>query len=357
MQIDRQNYEAFFLDYIEGKLNTAEVERLMNFLAKNPDLKAELDNYEPIKLVPDTNIFIEKDLLKKSSEDIQTVNDSNFDELCICRIEGILNKNIELIFDAYLEKYPDKLKEYNQYLKTVLEPDKGITFEEKRKLKHFALSSKRTILYISWAAAASIILMFFVYRFNSGSPEIGNNKFSDILINNSKISAKKEIIKEATKKIATRIHKLNLPLKIGMETSEINHDYVQVKKQNIHLQQKASIEISQLKAPLLQIALVNPNYINKAFLHEAIKADSSGDERYLTLSKLAENEISKVINKENLPVDQGLNLWALAKSGIREINRLTGSKIVLDKTQDTTSTRKKFELDTGLLGFYSSSEK
>ena len=60
MKINRNNYEAYFLDYIEGTLGFAEKAELEAFLVINPDLKIELDNFETISLPLAENIFHEK---------------------------------------------------------------------------------------------------------------------------------------------------------------------------------------------------------------------------------------------------------------------------------------------------------
>jgi hypothetical protein len=41
MKISRQNYEQYFVDYLDGKLNDEQVGVLMSFLEFNPDLKEE----------------------------------------------------------------------------------------------------------------------------------------------------------------------------------------------------------------------------------------------------------------------------------------------------------------------------
>ena len=47
MKITRDNYEIWFLDYLEGRLNDSEKEELHQFLASHHDLAAELDEYIP----------------------------------------------------------------------------------------------------------------------------------------------------------------------------------------------------------------------------------------------------------------------------------------------------------------------
>jgi len=42
MQIDRNNYESYFLDFLEGRLSEQEIDNLLTFLRNNPDLEDRL---------------------------------------------------------------------------------------------------------------------------------------------------------------------------------------------------------------------------------------------------------------------------------------------------------------------------
>jgi len=52
MEISRQNYEQYFVDYLDGKLNEKQVGILMSFIEFNPDLKVELADIEKMCLAP-----------------------------------------------------------------------------------------------------------------------------------------------------------------------------------------------------------------------------------------------------------------------------------------------------------------
>ena len=79
MSISQYNYEAYFLDYYEGRLDAHTTKELMDFIARHPELKEEFESYEPVTLHTKEEIkFDLKDSLKKP---VTAVNTTNFDEL------------------------------------------------------------------------------------------------------------------------------------------------------------------------------------------------------------------------------------------------------------------------------------
>ena len=50
MKITRDNYESFFIDYIEGNLPENMIDQFLDFLNQNPDLKEELHLFEEVNL-------------------------------------------------------------------------------------------------------------------------------------------------------------------------------------------------------------------------------------------------------------------------------------------------------------------
>jgi hypothetical protein len=352
MKINRNNYEAFFLDYIEGKLKSAEIAVLMSFLDSNPDLRAELDNYEAISLPLSNSIFAEKEFLKKDISNVLNINDSNFDEFCIARLEGDMDSQTEMLFENYLQQNPGKLREYKLYLKTILEPDKTVVFDEKRRLKHFSIIRPRTSIFITLAAAASIAILFMVYMFQNNNrnktnefvTNDSNTKDPFVIAVNEPILLKKNLIKQkiqADDKKSTIIEQHV----IAEKTVNNNRDAF------IPLEFQKSASINELSPSMIlegpSLASVNNKNI---FRKETI----AKKDKYLTINEYAKEGVIKVLEDSKIVDNSGLNLWSLAKSGLAQINKLTGSNIELNKEQDTTGNRIRIEFNTGLLGYYTS---
>jgi hypothetical protein len=92
MNINRNNYEVYIIDYFDGKLDPVQTAELMYFLSQNPDLEYEFNAFENLKM-PESQIkFNDKEVLKKEYADVKSVTDINFEEFCIAEIEGDLDE-------------------------------------------------------------------------------------------------------------------------------------------------------------------------------------------------------------------------------------------------------------------------
>ena len=49
-KINIENYQAYFLDFVEGNLTEKERQEVIDFIALHPELKSELDEFENISL-------------------------------------------------------------------------------------------------------------------------------------------------------------------------------------------------------------------------------------------------------------------------------------------------------------------
>ncbi len=102
MTISRDNYEVFFLDYLEGNLHAEMHEELQLFLQNNPDLAAELDEMKlfheqhDFDIANDELIYDDKKSLKKSEN---TAQEDLIDELLAKELEGDLNKDEKALLE------------------------------------------------------------------------------------------------------------------------------------------------------------------------------------------------------------------------------------------------------------------
>ena len=130
MEITRENYESWFLDYLEGRLEEGMMDEFIRFVHENPDLKEELSGYEAVSLDDRGMVFEGKEKLKKEVFDLP----ETFDEAAIARMEGDLEPFGMERFEDYLQRHPEKRGEADLFLLTRLVPDTSLVFPGKKKL-------------------------------------------------------------------------------------------------------------------------------------------------------------------------------------------------------------------------------
>lgn len=150
-KIDIHNYEAFYLDYLEGNLSKEDTAQLMLFLDSNPEIKAELDEFEMLELnIPDVEF-------DKSSLH-QTINESNVEDYIIASLEKVIDPDDELELNEYLSQSDEARAMANRYKHTIL-PLREIQYPEKNKLK----KRGTPIFYIApLIGAAAAVFLFFI---------------------------------------------------------------------------------------------------------------------------------------------------------------------------------------------------
>ncbi|MBN8696154.1 MAG: hypothetical protein J0L87_06465 [Bacteroidetes bacterium] len=131
MNINKHNYEAFFLDYHEGNLAPQEVAELLLFLEQHPELKEEFESFENFSLTDDEMSiqFKDKSELKKE------VTAENIDEFLVKKVEGELLPIENDILEQYIKQHPQSQKDLELYKRAKVSPDHSIVFDKKSDLK------------------------------------------------------------------------------------------------------------------------------------------------------------------------------------------------------------------------------
>ena len=175
--ITRDNYEIWFIDYLDGRLNPLQISQLMVFLKENADLAAELEGLGETFLVAEQISFEAKDYLKEISQKALVINNNNFDDLCIARIEGDLNAEQRKEFERYLFTHPEKINDYGLYAKTRLQPDYNVIYDKKSSLKKYSIKNNYRKYFIpAVGIAASVILLILAYFYMNDFDAIKDRK-------------------------------------------------------------------------------------------------------------------------------------------------------------------------------------
>lgn len=145
--INLHNYEAYFLDSLEGNLTAAEELQLKAFLEAHPDLKAELEDFENIQLSKEDVQFSKSTLIRNEETALLQK-----DHLLIAGAEGVLSPEEQKEFNTLMEQEPNLLDELALYEKTKL-PQERVLFADKDSLKK---KQGKLIYWQFYAAAASV---------------------------------------------------------------------------------------------------------------------------------------------------------------------------------------------------------
>jgi hypothetical protein len=161
MNINQHNYEAYLLDYIEGRLNALEVLMLKEFIHKNPQLGDfdELTAELPLLVPTETDKFPNPDALKKNEiHAVGPIDASNAEWFFVAHYEGILEQSEQKDLQAFLKLNPCLQADFELYAQTIFVADTNIQYQNKSALKQHTILLSRT-LYSGLSIAASLLLL------------------------------------------------------------------------------------------------------------------------------------------------------------------------------------------------------
>lgn len=150
VQIDMTNYEAFYLDYLEGNLSGDALAAFEAFLSEHPELA--IDNEPLPKLEAETVSYdpIQKLALKKSI-DLNDLNGETIEFFLIAREEGLLNSDQKAQLNHWLEANAHYRQDADVYALVQLEADTTEVFEHKSTLRK---TGGGRIIPMWWTGAA-----------------------------------------------------------------------------------------------------------------------------------------------------------------------------------------------------------
>lgn len=358
ININRNNYEEYFIDYLDGNLSQTDKQQVFIFLEQNPDLKEELEMFQQEALVPEDVFFEGKQDLKRAR---LFPSDNHFDELCIASIEGDLTKNEQAVFDHYLGENAEKHQEFLIYTKIKLKANKAIVFSEKNKLKRSESKPFTRKLVSIISAAASVAIIVGLYLLLPEKTEYSNNqqisqqiKLEDEAVNiedNKQSSTSHFKERENTmSSLKTRENKL-LP--------EINVEEYSIAEISSGQDKKLNPEVKGIVVPK-KLKTVEVKYAYTAEIGIPYLADVTlpdielenrpeQKENYHTLKTFLASTFNKrMLNKEE---KDKIEFFDIAQAGVKGINRLTGSNMKLERKYDQNGNLDKTEFNSRLVAF------
>lgn len=337
MKITRENYEPYFLDYLEGNLDENLVDVFIEFLQQNQDLKNELEMFESITIPDFTAEYEGKEKLYRHPLD----HIPTFENRAVAWMEGDLDENEKREFTAFIVSRPVKKKELKRFEETRLVPDLSVTFAKKEKL--YRQPVIRPILF--WTMRVAAILLIAIALWNlwpSDTAEIIDQPViselqPDNFVLKNPASAENTVINQhdpekgltpikAGQTKPTIIHKVkpsSVETKIAVAE---NYQRIEISVPDLLPVKTANIEVSSSK-PLLAFATRPADYdVEPEYL----------DQEYLT---------DKLREKMGL---EGFTFAKLMRSGLELASNLTNEKVSYDTNKEGEIVA--LSLDTHLLG-------
>ncbi len=185
MNINKDNYEAYYLDYYEGNLTPSEVDEMLLFIEQNPEIRNEFEGYESVSLVPDETIRYEgKESLKKNGIPAAgLITAENCEEFLVAELEGYISDDELIQLNEFIAANPKFNKDRRIYSYTYLEPDLSVTFSLKESLIHKAIpvgsineSNYENIMILEVEGTISLELRMELDEFLNLNPQLGKER-------------------------------------------------------------------------------------------------------------------------------------------------------------------------------------
>jgi len=159
-RIDKNNYEAFMLDYLEGTISPQDKTQLLLFLEQYPELKEDLDTDISLSLQePVNNHKCDfKIQLKKHPADEYELSVQDY--LCIKHFEEGLTKEEDaelVLIEPDAQQRQSAIKSYSQM---VLKPDQQVIYASKKRLLRFVMWPAIKQILVNRSAAAVAVMAF-----------------------------------------------------------------------------------------------------------------------------------------------------------------------------------------------------
>lgn len=153
MNINRHNYETFFLLYVDKELSAADRKAVDLFVVENPDLQLELELLQQTVLPADDIVLHKKDWLYMK-EDVSALQEN-----LLLYADDELDADNKMAIESLLKTNTTAAAEWAVLQQTKLQPELRIVFEDKQSL--YRQERGRVVGFAWWRVAAAAVLLGF----------------------------------------------------------------------------------------------------------------------------------------------------------------------------------------------------
>lgn len=166
MLINRDNYETFFLLYVDNELSAEERRVVEEFVSANADLHEELEVLYSTVLPDNDAIFVPKTQLYKNATPVESVQES-----LLLMLDNELGEEFQPGILQQINESPEVGEEWSVLQKTVLDKSDRVVFRNKKSLYRH---TSRVIPMRLWRVAAAILIGAGIFSaitlYNSSQP-------------------------------------------------------------------------------------------------------------------------------------------------------------------------------------------
>lgn len=314
MNINRHNYEEYFILYIDNELSSDERRMVEVFVQQHPDLQEELDILLQYKFTPDTNItFTGKEELMKVNGDTP-VTLTNYEEWLVLYMDNELNAEQRVSVEQFIAANPSVKEELALLQRTKLQPEE-IIFADKASL-YRKEEKVRPVPVRWWRLAAAAVLL------------LGVGITTAILVNKKSPAADKEIVKGTT------------PEKKATPETPV----IILKESNSPVNENVVASNNEVTAPVVKQAGNNnaiakgKNNTTKNQLPNIITTNTVKEEPVVATTNKPTNDLPVPLNNPNVIKNDATNNTVASNNTPKENiqkNPLTNSVVTKDKTSSS----------------------
>ncbi len=352
MQIDRSNYEIWIIDWLDGNLNSFQIEQLELFLANNPDLGEEVKDLATVSLSSSVISYPDKEQLKKSPTDISP---SQFEYLCAAYLENDLTVSQEAELREIINTCPDKKKIFDQIHKTKLVPGRIVYKHKSILLKRTTAQKAIRLSVIGLSAAAAISTVITIYSVIPANkdPELNSsarNIASDTTLQRPFLVKAPDRNADKTSVMAEKKREnrfVSIDKEVNLNTI---HDRTTILTDNSPAGTNGNPQMTINKVPVFTQVVLGKGIAGNTL----VASNQTGnipvveDERSRTGRFISKTFREKLL-KDKTPHDDPLKGYEIAGAGVAGLNKLFGWEMALDMKNDEDGQPKSFYFSSKVL--------
>jgi len=348
MNISRDNYESWFLDFIDGRLDPGQIEMLTSFLEFNPELRSELIGLEEIRLdAGKLEYDLKASLHRPADSPVREDLLEKFEDYCIASIEQQLSLKEENLLQNIIEEDKKKRELYQVYRYTILTADENIQFPGKTGLKKKYIDIPGVRISIAAISAAAVLLLALPWLFRKSTDQTGLTQNDDTGEKSSLVISEEHLALEKFPDNKTDISA------DGTVAGTVTHSNDIAKTGSAAVLSNYQNDI-RWTGPGPDLHSRDQIHLNRI---ESIKAEVMSDHGRGSYPSLALGLQYPEMNtypatRQGLTDQTGkiVSFWSIADAGVQRINNLTEENYSLEREIDNQGRIRRLKFETPLFG-------